>query len=101
MSSSGAALIWSPRSNFELYGFTTDVRTARKTNVTIALAPDWSPTGSTNSLAELRYAKQVSHEKLADFFSDKDLFEMSTSIPARIARIDDKVGSVKKGLYAD
>jgi len=24
---------------------------------------------------------------------------MSTSIPARIARIDDKVGSVKKGLY--
>jgi 5-methylthioadenosine/S-adenosylhomocysteine deaminase len=101
MSSSGTALIWSPRSNFELYGFTTDVAAARKANVTIALAPDWSPTGSTNSLAELRYAKQVSHEKLADLFSDKDLFEMSTSIPARIARIDDKVGSVKKGLYAD
>jgi 5-methylthioadenosine/S-adenosylhomocysteine deaminase len=26
---------------------------------------------------------------------------MSTSIPARIAKIDDKVGGVKKGLYAD
>jgi cytosine/adenosine deaminase-related metal-dependent hydrolase len=101
MASSGTALVWSPRSNFELYGFTADVASAKKENVIIALAPDWSPTGSTNSLAELRYAKQVSHEKLADLFSDRDLFEMSTSIPARIARIDDKVGSVKKGLYAD
>lgn len=101
MASSGAALVWSPRSNFELYGFTADVASAKKANVSIALAPDWSPTGSTNSLAELRYAKQVSHEKLADLFSDKDLFEMSTSVPARIARIDDKVGSVKEGLYAD
>jgi 5-methylthioadenosine/S-adenosylhomocysteine deaminase len=101
MASKGAALVWSPRSNFELYGFTADIANAKKENVTIALAPDWSPTGSTNSLAELRYAKQVSHEKLGDIFSDQELFEMSTSTPARIARIDDKVGSVKKGLYAD
>lgn len=101
MASSGTALVWSPRSNLELYGFTADVGSAKKENVTMALAPDWSPTGSTDSLAELQYAKQVSHEKLGDLFSDQDLFEMSTSIPARIARIDDKVGSVKKGLYAD
>jgi 5-methylthioadenosine/S-adenosylhomocysteine deaminase len=101
MAHNGTALIWSPRSNFELYGFTADVASAKKANVTIALAPDWSPTGSTNLLAELRYAKQVSHEKLADLFSDQDLVEMSTSIPARIARIDNKVGSVKEGLYAD
>jgi 5-methylthioadenosine/S-adenosylhomocysteine deaminase len=101
MSKSGTALIWSPRSNFELYGFTADVASAVKEKVTIALAPDWSPTGSTNSLAELRYAKQVSHEKLADLFSDQDLFQMSTSIPAGIAGISDKVGSVKEGLYAD
>jgi 5-methylthioadenosine/S-adenosylhomocysteine deaminase len=101
MANSGTALIWSPRSNFELYGFTADVASAVKQQVTIALAPDWSPTGSTNSLAELRYAKQVTHDKLADLFSDKDLFQMSTSIPARIAKIDDKVGSLKEGLYAD
>ena len=101
MGTVGTALVWSPRSNFELYGFTADVVSARKANVSIALAPDWSPTGSTNSLAELRYAKQVNHEKLTDFFSDKDLFEMATSNPARIAKIDDKVGSVEKGLYAD
>jgi 5-methylthioadenosine/S-adenosylhomocysteine deaminase len=68
MATSGTALVWSPRSSFELYGFTADVVSARKANVSIALAPDWSPTGSPNSLAELRYAKQVNREKLGGLF---------------------------------
>jgi 5-methylthioadenosine/S-adenosylhomocysteine deaminase len=101
MATSGTALIWSPRSNFELYGFTSDVAAAVKANVKVALAPDWSPTGSTNSLAELKYAKTVSHEKLSDLFSDEALFQMSTSIPAKIAHVDGKVGSLKPGTYAD
>jgi hypothetical protein len=46
MASRGTALVWSPRSNFELYGFTADIASAKKANVAIALAPDWSPTGS-------------------------------------------------------
>jgi 5-methylthioadenosine/S-adenosylhomocysteine deaminase len=29
------------------------------------------------------------------------LFEMASSIPAKIAHIDDKVGTLKPGLYAD
>src|SRR5207253_1274694 len=41
---SKVGLIWSPRSNIELYGDTTDVRTAKRMCVKIALAPDWSPT---------------------------------------------------------
>jgi cytosine/adenosine deaminase-related metal-dependent hydrolase len=101
MAKSGTALIWSPRSNFELYGFTADVAAAVKANVMVALAPDWSPTGSTNSLAELKYAKTVSHEKLSDLFSDEALFRMSTSIAAKIADVDGKVGSLKPGAYAD
>ena len=101
MANSGTALIWSPRSNFELYGFTADVASALKQQVTIALAPDWSPTAARIRWQNSRYAKQVTHDKLADLFSDKDLFQMSTSIPARIAKIDDKVGSLKEGLYAD
>lgn len=101
MRTNGTALIWSPRSNMELYGSTTNVAEAFRQGVTVALAPDWSPTGSTNSLAELRYASQLSHDKLSDLVSDRELFEMSTSIPARIAGIGDKVGSVKEGLFAD
>jgi 5-methylthioadenosine/S-adenosylhomocysteine deaminase len=101
MKLSGTALIWSPRSNMELYGATAGVAEAYRQGVTMALAPDWSPTGSTNTLAELSYASQLSREKLAGLFSDRELFEMSTAIPARIAGIDDKVGSLKEGLYAD
>jgi 5-methylthioadenosine/S-adenosylhomocysteine deaminase len=101
MRTSDTGLIWSPRSNMELYGSTANVAEAFRQGVTIALAPDWSPTGSTNSLAELRYASQLSHDKMSDLVSDRYLFEMSTSIPARIAGINEKVGSVKEGLYAD
>jgi 5-methylthioadenosine/S-adenosylhomocysteine deaminase len=101
MATAGTALVWSPRSNFELYGFTADVIAAKEKNVKIALAPDWSPTGSTNSLAELKYASAFSHDKLSDLFSAGTLFRMSTSIPAQIAHVDDKVGTITKGLFAD
>lgn len=98
---SGTPLIWSPRSNLELYGSTADVAAALRQGVTLALAPDWSPTGSTNLLAELRFASGFSRQKLFGLLSDRQLFEMATAIPARIARIDDKVGSLKPGMYAD
>lgn len=101
MRMSGTALIWSPRSNVELYGSTANVAEAFRQGVTIAIAPDWSPTGSTNTLAELRYASQMSRDQLSDLFSDRELFEMASAIPARVAGISDKVGSVSPGLYAD
>lgn len=97
----GSALIWSPRSNIELYGLTTNIPAAVQEKVTIALAPDWSPTGSTNTQAEIAYASQYLREHLPNLLSDADLFEMSTSIPARIAHIDDKVGTIEAGRYAD
>ena len=67
----------------------------------MALAPDWSPTGSTNMLAEIGYAKAVIDRQFNGLISTQQLFEMATAVPARIARIDDKVGSLKPGLYAD
>lgn len=101
MRAKGAALIWSPRSIIELYGETTDVMAARNKGVKIALAPDWSPTGDTNLLATIAYAKAYSDSVLHGLFASKQLFEMSTSIPAEIARIDHKVGRLKAGLLAD
>ncbi len=97
----GAAFIWSPRSNFELYGETADIAAAIRQKVTMALAPDWSPTGSTNMLAEIGYAKSVIDRQFKGLISPQQLFEMATLVPARIAHIDDKVSSLKPGLYAD
>jgi len=101
MRSAATALVWSPRSNIELYGSTTDVITAFREGVSIALAPDWAPSGSRNMLAEIQYAAQLNNDQWGGFFSNQQLFEMATSIPARIAHIDDKVGTIQVGLFAD
>ena len=101
MQKAGTAFIWSPRSNFELYGQTADVPAALRARVTMALAPDWSPTGSMNMLAEIGYAKTVSDRDFGGALSAHQLFDMATSVPAKIAKIDDKVGSLRVGLYAD
>jgi len=95
------ALVWSPQSNMILYNTTTDVVAAFREGVSIALAPDWAPSGAKNMLAEIQYAAKLNQTTLGGFFSNQQLFEMATSIPARIAHIDDKVGTIQQGLFAD
>jgi cytosine/adenosine deaminase-related metal-dependent hydrolase len=95
------ALVWSPQSNIILYNTTTDVVAAFREGVSIALAPDWAPSGGKNMLAEIHYAANFNKTSLGGFFSNQQLFEMATSIPARIAHIDDKVGTIQPGLFAD
>lgn len=97
----GPSIVWSPRSNFELYGATANVAADFRQGVTISLAPDWSPSGSDNMFDEIKYAWNVSREKLDGLFSSRQLVEMASSVPARVARIDDKVGTLAPGMLAD
>lgn len=97
----GASIVWSPRSNFELYGQTANVAAAFRAGVTISLAPDWSPSGSDNMWEEIQYAVGVSALRLNELFTARQLFEMASSIPARVARIDDKLGTLAPGMLAD
>jgi hypothetical protein len=101
MAESGTALVWSPRSNIELYGATTNIPAALDAGVEVALAPDWALTGSSNMLDELKTAAQWNREHLGGRLTDRQLVEMVTSVPARIASIDDNVGAVSVGLRAD
>ena len=84
MAAHGVSLIWSPRSNLELYGSTADVAAAKAAHVKIALAPDWSPTGSDGLLAELNYAAAWNDTQEPRPFTDRELFTMATSIPAEL-----------------
>jgi 5-methylthioadenosine/S-adenosylhomocysteine deaminase len=95
MKNSKVGLIWSPRSNDELYGSTTNIASARLAKVDIAIAPDWSPSGSAGMLQELGYASR--HYGMAS----SDLVAMATVVPARIVRISDFVGALAPGKYAD
>jgi len=97
----GASMVWSPRSNFVLYGKTANVAAAFREGVTISLAPDWAPSGSANMFDEIKYASIVSGDQLDGLFSARQLVEMASSVPARVAHIDDKVGRIAPGMLAD
>jgi 5-methylthioadenosine/S-adenosylhomocysteine deaminase len=101
MAAAGTALVWSPRSNLELYGATANIPAALDAGVEIALAPDWALTGSSNMLDELKTAARWNREHLGGRLTPRQLVDMVTSVPAHIAGVDDEVGAIKVGLRAD
>jgi 5-methylthioadenosine/S-adenosylhomocysteine deaminase len=101
MAAAGTSLVWSPRSNLELYGATADIGAALDAGVTIALAPDWALTGSSNVLDELKVAARWNRDHLAGRLGDRQLLDMVTSVPARMAGVADQVGAIRPGLRAD
>jgi hypothetical protein len=96
MSQAGVGLVWSPRSNDELYGDTTNIAAAAALGVDVAIGPDWSVTGSAGMLQELNYIASRYRN-----ISPRQLVMMATSIPAKIARLGDKIGKLAPGFAAD
>lgn len=96
----GASMVWSPLSNLLLYGETADIGRAKSAGVTMALGPDWSPSGSKNLLGELKLARLVDRQDGAAL-SDYDLLALATRNPARILRWEKHLGTVESGKRAD
>jgi cytosine/adenosine deaminase-related metal-dependent hydrolase len=96
MKRSKLGLIWSPRSNDELYGSTANIAAARQAGVEIAIAPDWSPSGSAGMLQEIGYAA-----RRYGAVNSAELVAMATSTPAKMARISDYVGALAPHRFAD
>jgi cytosine/adenosine deaminase-related metal-dependent hydrolase len=96
----GGSMIWSPLSNYLLYGATADVVAANAAKVPIGLGPDWSPTGSKNLLAELKVAHCAS-AILGKVFTDEEIVGMATSVAAKILNWDAHVGSIAANKLAD
>lgn len=96
----GAAMVWSPLSNLLLYGQTAKIADAVESGLTIALGPDWAPSGSKNLLGELKIARLAADQANADL-SDFDLIALATCNPAKILRWDKKLGTLEAGKHAD
>ena len=101
MAAAGAKLVWSPLSNFMLYGKTANVQAARRAGLPVSLAPDWAPSGSKSSLAELKVADLVNKHELRGLFSDRDLVEMLTRKPAQAMGWDKRLGQIAPGYLGD
>jgi 5-methylthioadenosine/S-adenosylhomocysteine deaminase len=101
MAANGVGLIWSPRSNVELYGDTANVAAAKTAGVHIALAPDWSPTGSDGLLGELNYASLWNQTQPTPPFTERDLVLMATSNAAALVNLSSQIGSLAPGHAAD
>jgi cytosine/adenosine deaminase-related metal-dependent hydrolase len=96
-----AQIIWSPRSNIDLYGHTADVVTFDRFGGTVALGTDWSYSGSIHSGRELACADEYNRNQLDGYFTDRELWEMATINASRVIATQDRIGSLEAGKVAD
>ena len=101
LAAGGVGFVWSPHGNVILYGKTADVMTAIGAGMTVAIGPDWSPTGSAGMIEELGFAYRYSRDTLGGAISEAALVQMATINPARLAKIDAQLGSIEPGKIAD
>jgi hypothetical protein len=101
MKQKGSKITWSPRSNVVLYGQTTHIPEALNLGITVALAPDWTPSGSVNILDELRCAKFIGDTYYNGMLTPEILFKMATENPAKVLAVDSMLGRIEKGMFAD
>lgn len=97
----GAMLVWSPRSNVDLYGVTADIPMYRNLGVRIALGTDWSASGSMNVLRELACADSLNQDHFGGALADVELWMMSTHWAAASQGAADQLGLISEGHIAD
>ena len=96
----GCRLVWSPQSNLRLYGETTLAGEAIAAGMPVALGADWLPSGSTSLLAEMKVARRELARQ-GHPIAAADLVAMVTSVAARLAGLEDHLGSLAVGRPAD
>lgn len=96
----GGSMVWSPLSNFLLYGGTVDLRAAKDSGIRIGLGSDWAPSGSKNLIGEMKVAWLASREA-GDVFTPEEIVCMATRDAARILEWDGELGTIEPGKRAD
>lgn len=100
MAAAGAKLIWSPMSNMKLYGGTANVKAAKAAGVTVAISPDWTPSGCYNILEELGYAWQLNTTIFSNAFTAREMCDMVSLNGAICAGLEARYGRIAVGYNA-
>lgn len=96
----GGSVVWSPLSNYLLYGGTLDLQAARAAGVLMGLGSDWAPSGSKNLLGELKVAI-LANQAQGSPFTAREIVAMATVHAARILKWDGELGTIEPGKRAD
>ncbi len=100
MSEDSTAIIWSPRSNLDLYAATTPAALAMKLGVDVVLAPDWTWSGSTDPRNEMTCVDEFFWATGTPLI-DREVWEMSTSRAAAVLNFEGRLGTLEVGAEAD
>jgi cytosine/adenosine deaminase-related metal-dependent hydrolase len=101
VATSGASLIWSPRSNVALYGDTGPISEYYNQGVQVALGTDWLQSGSMSLGRELKCADGLDQGYFNGVLPDRYLWKMVTSNPARVDHVESQIGEIAPGKLAD
>ncbi|TGL56659.1 hydrolase [Leptospira ognonensis] len=96
----GASVVWCPTSNLHIFGKTTNIKLFMDMGVNVCLGTDFSPSGSSNLLEELRFAKKLFFDLYEEEISDRTLLDWITVNPSKAFKIPN-IGSLKAGCSAD
>ena len=97
----GSSVVWSPRSNLDLYGSTAPVALLGSLGVRVALGSDWLASGSMNLLRELQCARQYDDAVLGGYFGPRQLLRMVTDNAAWALGLEGRLGALAPGLVGD
>lgn len=101
LSAAGGHLVWSPRSNVILYGQTADIPGALSAGVNVALAPDWTESGSLHMLEEMKFARNIGDSLWGGALTPQLLTEMVTCNAADALGAGGRIGRIAVGYTAD
>ncbi|HZD11825.1 MAG TPA: amidohydrolase family protein, partial [Candidatus Binatia bacterium] len=100
MADRDASIVWSPLSNYLLYGDTIRLYDAKESEIVMGMGSDWAPSGSKNLLGELKVA-WIASQKHGEVFSTEEIVAMATRNAAEILKWDAVLGTIEPGKRAD
>lgn len=98
-----AMMVWSPSSNFALYGpgKTAPIAKILSRGITTGIGPDWTVSGADEMLSELRVCHAYGQSQKIAQLTPKKLWQMATVDGAVVVGLNGHVGQLVKGARAD
>jgi imidazolonepropionase-like amidohydrolase len=101
MAEAGAMLVWSARSNWELYRATADIPLALSLGVRVAIGPDWTESGGIDLLDELQFCNRLNYELWGGAIRPRELAAMVTCWAGEVFGERVRIGRILPGYRAD